>query len=1255
MHLDFCLKTLSLVMKFVVMRLIGSMACNNWCLLSPRLLTPILATNYRWPSMKTQRLSAFKTIALKSFFDNRPTTRNMPPVPPILDIFRIRMGTCRADGSISAYEEVNKLEIPTLRPFLQLRQPLDREKFSEYRFKLIAEDGKSGFPPDTFAQSLHSMDSQSKVQSHSASMLIAVRVADVNDHAPEVEPSLELKISEDSPIGTQLAQITAKDQDVGDNAKIRYSLREIDAQSEIGSSPRFPFGIDPHTGLISVVNPLDADALPSESHGIMEFLVISADSGMETVFSSTTSIRVQVIDVNDEAPQIKVVDLASRSNPARPAVRENLPPGALVAFVTVTDADAGINGMVTCSLDNSNFALEPVQFGSILASSPTSSMSQDGQLAAPTTSQFGELSEKELRLITKVSLDREDNPTQPVTIICVDHAEPKALAKTSHQRLLVAVLDENDNDPQFPLDFIEVAIYENSPQGEVLLKLNATDADETVVQQLDWGKPDRSSGRPQTSNLVHELDEKGACYFKVDPFTGVIYSRQSFDREEFKSLEFTVTVKDHGTPQRSATARVVVTILDRNDNAPVFTQSEYVASVSESLPIGTTILQFLAHDKDEGDNAKFTYHLEDLRGLVQRQFALDSRSGNLTIRAELDREVESHYSFQVYAVDRGIPRQTSFCRVKITVMDVNDNAPKFVYPTQNNHTLHFSSWNSPDLPLVKLTAVDKDEGANAEQVFLIAEGNENGIFQLDPQTGDLRIKPGLDLTSIQGRYQLKLQVRDNGSPPLSGFAHITVVLDSAALLAPTPQGSPKSADSSTGRTLAVTRTDPDRSIAQSPKDKVESPTDSGTHGHVRTGGQNVAETGNQEWETESYFGNEHTLILIICLSAIATMLAFIIFVMITWLRRRNRSQDIVRSLDYDRQRNLDNTMKRVFVDTAKSPPYRSSTILQQMVPWEEQRLENFSKDVLGLGTEKRDSPVYWLRTGPGTKLQEVAIQAKSPTNTDRNVSMVTNSRSSDCLAEDNSIMLEPMAFHDNHIIGGPGTEGHRERGGGGGPNGSVYAAGIGKILPYSRAPALVMAYSQVADASRLQGDCLPSSISSENTQGTAARHMADSPTTSVYQPLIHSTHQTVRQVRNIESTQSGGSRWDANVYRTLCRSLPAPGNQSTAFAELSTEIASKEVTNSKIRAAHCRSQRPTANSPQYTFLDAAKNAYALSSPQRKTVNLNPTLGKPKEARGRQEEGLEPSNARDPFPSRDSLLIHKDPDPSLFPNLPSSFV
>ncbi|VDN08967.1 unnamed protein product [Dibothriocephalus latus] len=111
----------------------------------------------------------------------------------------------------------------------------------------------------------------------------------------------------------------------------------------------------------------------------------------------------------------------------------------------------------------------------------------------------------------------------------------------------------------------------------------------------------------------------------------------------------------------------------------------------------------------------------------------------------------------VYAVDRGIPRQTSYCRVEIAVTDVNDNAPKFVYPTQNNHTIHFSSWNSPEHPLVKLTAVDKDEGPNAEQVFLIAEGNEKGIFQLDPQTGDLSLKPELELTSIQGRYQLKLE------------------------------------------------------------------------------------------------------------------------------------------------------------------------------------------------------------------------------------------------------------------------------------------------------------------------------------------------------------------------------------------------------------------------------------------------------------------------------------------------------------------
>ncbi|VDK87603.1 unnamed protein product [Dibothriocephalus latus] len=285
-----------------------------------------------------------------------------------------------------------------------------------------------------------------------------------------------------------------------------------------------------------------------------------------------------------------------------------------------------------------------------------------------------------------------------------------------------------------------------------------------------------------------------------------------------------------------------------------------------------------------------------------------------------------------------------------------------------------------------------------------------------------------------------------------------------AALAPPPPGSQKSADPSTGRTLAVIKTDPDRSLTQtSSKDKADSPLGPGKPGHVRAGAdRNAAETGNQDWETESYFGNEHTLILIICLSAIATMLAFIIFVMITWLRRRNRSQEIARSLNYGRQRNLD-TMKRVFVDASKSPPYRNAS---------------------------------------GTLLHQIPMQAKTPTEMDRSATMVKNSRSSDCLAEANAIMLEPMAFHDNHILAGSaGSGGQRERtGGGSGPNTPVYAAGIGKIVPYSRAQTLVMAYSQAADVSRLQADseavCVLSSTSSENKQGTTTGRNADSPTTS---------------------------------------------------------------------------------------------------------------------------------------------------------------
>ncbi|VDK33207.1 unnamed protein product [Taenia asiatica] len=376
---------------------------------------------------------------------------------------------------------------------LQLRQKLDREAIEEYNLDLVVSD---------------------------ASLSITVIVGDVNDHAPEVEASVEVRLKEDTPVGTRVTQIVAHDKDAGDNAKIRYEIRSL-APSQLS---RFPFAIDSTTGV---------------AHGLVEFLVISSDNGQDISFSSTTTVSVQIEDVNDEAPVIKTVDLASRSNPPRPT-------GTLVAFVT------------------------------------------------------------ELQLVTKMALDRELAPMQPVTIICVDHAHPVAFAKTGFQRVLVSVTDENDNDPIFPNDVIELSVHENNPPGELLYRLNATDADEMVAWISGLRTP-----------LIYEIDSKGKPFFSLDPSSGNLYTKESFDREKQEIIEFGVVARDHGTPQRSASAKVVVRILDRNDHAPEFDQKVYNVSVLESTSLGEVVLKVSAHDKDQGLNSEFSYHLEDLRVSLQ--------------------------------------------------------------------------------------------------------------------------------------------------------------------------------------------------------------------------------------------------------------------------------------------------------------------------------------------------------------------------------------------------------------------------------------------------------------------------------------------------------------------------------------------------------------------------------------------------------------------------------------------------------------
>ncbi|VDO09682.1 unnamed protein product [Rodentolepis nana] len=304
----------------------------------------------------------------------------------------------------------------------------------------------------------------------------------------------------------------------------------------------------------------------------------------------------------------------------------------------------------------------------------------------------------------------------------------------------------------------------------------------------------------------------------------------------------------------------------------------------------------------------------------------------------------------IYSIDKGSPRQTAYCRVNIQVLDINDNPPKFVYPTQMNHTIHFSPWNTPGSPLLKLTAVDNDAGVNAEKIFLIAEGNEKGIFQLDIQTGDLSLKPGLDPLKVAGRYNLKLEVRDDGSPSLSSFTYITVILD-ASRPPPSPSVFPSG------------KKPIDHTPVKGPNQNFKPSRNQRDQQLPYTDARRPPTESHPEWIDSgiggSIFGGEHTLILIICLSAIATMLVLILFIILAWMRRRSLLASTRRG-GHRMSPGGQGHLKNVFIEsTPRAINIGSSG------SWGDggKMDENLANETLG----KRSSPVYWLKASTGSK------------------------------------------------------------------------------------------------------------------------------------------------------------------------------------------------------------------------------------------------------------------------------------------------
>ncbi|XP_023390679.1 protocadherin gamma-A6-like, partial [Pteropus vampyrus] len=296
-------------------------------------------------------------------------------------------------------------------------------------------------------------------------------------------------------------------------------------------------------------------------------------------------------------------------------------------------------------------------------------------------------------LVTAGRIDREELCAQSAR--CLVSFNILVEDKLNLYPIEVEILDINDNTPQFLREELEVKILENAAPSSRFPLMEVCDPDVGM-------------------NSLQGFKLSGNRHFSVDVPTkahGPKYPELvldgALDREGEAIYHLVLTAMDGGDPVRSGVARILVTVLDVNDNAPVFTQPVYSVSVPENLPVGTPVLSVNATDQDEGVHAEVTYSFVRITEKISKIFCLNVLTGEISTSASLDYEDSSFYELDVEARDR--PGLQDRAKVLITVLDVNDNVPEVVV-TSGSRSVAEST--PPGTVIALFQVYDQDSGLN---------------------------------------------------------------------------------------------------------------------------------------------------------------------------------------------------------------------------------------------------------------------------------------------------------------------------------------------------------------------------------------------------------------------------------------------------------------------------------------------------------------------------------------------------------------
>uniref|UniRef100_A0A8D0HLS9 Cadherin domain-containing protein n=1 Tax=Sphenodon punctatus TaxID=8508 RepID=A0A8D0HLS9_SPHPU len=550
-----------------------------------------------------------------------------------------------------------------------------------------------------------------------------VEITDINDNAPRFQTeSLTLNIRETAAQGSRYLLKDAQDPDVGINSIQSYYL-----------SDNKHFSLAVQTGGSGAKNaelvlekPLDREEQAVHN------LILTATDGGDPVRSGTAQIRITVLDANDNAPVFS-------QSVYKVSVLENAPIGFLLVTVNAEDRDEGINSEVAYSFRK---------------------ISRKESQIVQLNSRTGELS-------VQGNLDYEESDSFEIEVQAQDGEGLSALTK-----VLVSVIDTNDNAPELTLSSFFSSVTEDSPPWTVIALLNVQDRD--------------SGGNGEVTCSI-----SGKLPFRLEKSFDNYYSLvtdRALDREQVSEYNVTITATDRGNPPLSTITALSLKILDKNDNPPTFTQTSYAGYIAENNPRGASILSLQASDPDWGENARVTYSLllpllpggEGSESPVSSSISIHSESGAVYALRSFDYEQLRELRFQVQAQDGGSPPLSTNVSVTLWILDQNDNSPEILYPASSRSDgstgVELAPRSSePGYLVTKVVAVDADSGQNAWLSYQLLKATEPGLFRVGLQSGEIRTaRSVLDKDAL--KQSLVVLVKDNGQPPLSASVSVTVVL-----------------------------------------------------------------------------------------------------------------------------------------------------------------------------------------------------------------------------------------------------------------------------------------------------------------------------------------------------------------------------------------------------------------------------------------------------------------------------------------------